>query len=83
MIGTYNKTNLTFNFSKSNGQGYSSNIELIVTKCLPLCEDRICSGLYTDTIGLGFRIRCVCRCHAKVAEPAVLVSNDFLKRLTD
>jgi len=65
MIGNHIKKDPAFNFSKSIDRVCSSKLNLMVTKCLSLWEHGSCSGLYSDTIGFGFQVRCVCKCHNK------------------
>jgi hypothetical protein len=63
MTGTYNTQEPTFKFSKGIDEDCSSKINLTVTKCLSQCKDGSCSGLYSDTLGFGFQIQCLCKCH--------------------
>jgi hypothetical protein len=63
MTGTYNTQEPTFKFSNGVDEVCSSKINLTVTKCLSQCKDGSCSGLYSDTLGFGFQIQCLCKCH--------------------
>jgi hypothetical protein len=69
MTGAYNTQEPTFKFSNGVNEVCSSKINLTVTKCLAQCKDGSCSGLYSDTLGLGFQVRCLVSVIMRTVQP--------------
>jgi hypothetical protein len=65
MTDNHNKQHGALKLSDDINEIHSPKVNLIVTKCLSKCKDRSCSGLYSDTLGFGFQVRCICECHSE------------------
>lgn len=51
-------------YSAANIQRQLRRRIVTVTICPPGCENGICHGVFEDSLGLGYKIRCLCKkCH--------------------